>query len=108
MPVLTHNDFLKVKQDKTQGDESLKDTPPKSIDISTGEEKPSPVEIFKYYLLHPENGVGSDLQNFEDVINLNGKDYKRVCKNGVVVTEEKELAEFLIGKGYPLMEKIAV
>ena len=66
------------------------------------------MEAFKYYLLHPENGIGSDLQNFEDVINLEGKDYKRVCRNGVVVTEEKELAEFLIDKGYPLMEKIAL
>lgn len=76
--------------------------------ISSGEIKKSPEEIFKYYLLHPENGVMGNLQNFEDVIKLEGKEYKRICKRGVVITTEKPLANFLIKKGYILMEKIKI
>ena len=98
MSVLTYKEFKNTLVGE-------KISPQPKVEIQ--EIKKEVKEKFEYILLHPENGV-YDKQNFEDVININKKDYKRICKNGVVRTIEKELATFLIAKGYELMEKISV
>lgn len=106
MAVFTQKEYKNLHKKSTKINPKEEIIPP--IIISSEEPKKSSEEIFKYYLLHPENGVMGNLQNFEDVIKLEGKEYKRVCRRGVVITIEKPLADFLIKKGYMLMEKIKV
>lgn len=108
MPVLTQKEYeskisKEVSLPVSEDDSSLGDSELSSSRVKKFIKKK---EIFTYYLLHPENGADGDLQNFEDVINIDGKDYKRSCKNGSIITEEEVLVEFLMGKGYQLMEKI--
>lgn len=96
MAVLTQDEFEKTTAKRHR-------IPPKQS-IKSGRDKTLPDDCYKYSLLHPENGI-DDYQNFEDVINIDGKNYKRICKNGILETTEDLLAEFLMLKGYKLMEK---
>lgn len=102
MPILTQKELvekgltpLPANLDKREKVESqIVEDPPKP-----------PKDRFRWALMHPENGANGDLQNFEDVLNLDGTPYKRVCHRGVVKTIDEPLAEFLISKGYQLMYK---
>lgn len=64
------------------------------------------LEKVTYHLFHPENGQENDLQDFEDIIKIDGKEYSRICKNGMVKTEDKELMDFLLRKGYEFIGEI--
>lgn len=116
MPVFTHKQFIdknKIKVTPVNKSEEIQDksTGVDEIDVNQTEnkkvKKSIPVDPYKYFLLHPENGVNT-LQNFEDTIILEGEEYKRECVGGVVTTTKKVLADFLLSKGYMLMEKVEV
>jgi len=98
MKVFTSKEYKEYKESELSKRDSL-DSFSKPIKKKVNKE-------YKFWrLFHPENGV-DDLQNFEDEINIDGKIYKRICKNGVVTTEHEILAEFLINKGYMVIEKL--
>lgn len=108
MPVLTQKEYdykKAIKKSLKENDEGSK--APSSILLKEDKVIKKKKDVYEYYLLHPENGV-DDLQNFQDVITLEEKEYKRECKGGVIKTKEEVLANFLLKKGYILMEKIKV
>jgi len=100
MPVLSHEEYEDFKKESKTKNERLIKVIDKQEKV--GEQSPTFKTI--WYLLHPENGT-DDFQNFEDVIKIEGKDYKRVCKNGIIRTSLEPLAKFLLNKGYMLLEK---
>lgn len=61
-------------------------------------------ETIEYTLLHPENEIGN-YQKFEDEIEIKGKKYKRKCEKGILKTTEIILKDFLISKGYILLNE---
>lgn len=111
MPIFTQKEYEKKKKDnifssinsEKEDDRLIGDVKRSSSKIKN--KIVSKEKTFKYWLLHPENSANGDYQNFEDVIKIGEKEYKRSCKNGVVVTTEKVLAEFLLYKKYILLEK---
>lgn len=108
MAVYTHKEYSE-KQAEAQG----LPEPTKKQRLTSLIDPASPKSVqertlYEYYLLHPENGADGDLQEFEDIVNVYGTEYKRVCKRGIVKTKEKDLADYLLDRGYLLMEKIEV
>jgi hypothetical protein len=65
----------------------------------TTTELPAP-SLFEYTLFHPEL-----YDDFSDVIMIGGREYKRTHANGICITREKELAEYLIKKEYQILQK---
>jgi len=53
----------------------------------------------EYVLFNPEHRGG-----YKDVITLDGKRYERDCQNGVIITRNKALADFLKRKEYTLID----
>jgi hypothetical protein len=94
MAVLTHKEYEKKKL-------SQKNITQKAVHQSTV--KSNKKAIRTWFLLHPENGY-DHYQNFEDELKLDGKTYKRECVQGVVKTNQEKLANFLIKKGYEVLE----
>lgn len=101
MPILSQKEYAEFKETQKRKNEVLDISEEKVI--KEGASPPSNNKL--WYLLHPENGQG-DYLNFEDVLNIDGENYKRICKNGVVKTSEEPLAEFLIKKGYQILEVV--
>lgn len=99
MKVFTSKEYKELSKVKESAEGKLVEL----NDRSDSGGKSPPLEDFTWHLLHPENGI-YELQNFEDVLKIDGKEYKRKCQNGVVVTKDKVLAEFLISKGYEIIE----
>lgn len=97
MPVLTEEQYELFKQKKSEKDEKLSDQIFKADKVK--EDK-----VFEWVLIHPEIPIGESV-NFEDTLVLEGKGYTRICKNNLVTTTERVLAEFLIKKGYRLHTK---
>lgn len=103
MGVLTHKEYKEFSK-KLKENETKQKVPEKVEEIVS----PKPLEPskeFTYCLLHPENPMELGL-NFEDEITLEGKPYIRKCVNGIIKTKEKVLSNFLISKGYILMDTI--
>jgi len=100
LPVLTQKERMNVSLKKETLEINLAD-----LEKITKSAKTIKKSIFTYYLLHPENGFDC-LQEFEDVIKIDNKEYNRICNGGVVKTSEEPLADFLLKKGYLLMEKL--
>lgn len=103
MGVLTHKEYLNLKKPVKK---AVGRNAPAKQDIQ--KEVKEEVPVYEYHLLHPENSLEGDLQNFEDVLKLNGKEYQRVCKGGIVRTRDEVLKNFLTKKGYILMEKVLI
>ena len=99
MPVLTKKEYAELPK-KLRADK-------KEMEQVAGVDKkipaPDPKKTFR--LLHPDTPVDRNL-DFEDELLLEGKTYKRVCKSGMVVTDQDVLANFLMSKGYILIELI--
>jgi len=66
---------------------------------------PSAAPRYQYVLMHPENGREGPRANFQDSLIIDGKVYKRDLKNGVLRTEEKVLAEYLVKLGWVQLER---
>jgi len=95
MAVMTIAEYEKQKSSK-----NIERVPVKKAPTSTKKTVKKEVVEEKniiYCLLHPENPKDSFL-NFEDTISIEGVDYKRACINGVIETDEKALADFLVKK----------
>jgi hypothetical protein len=96
MPRLVSKKSLTVKENKSESEVSVPTALP------TASELPAP-SYFEYKLFHPE--LYSD---FSDMLFIDGKFYKREHSNNVCITKEKILAEFLIKKGYQVLEQKAI
>ena len=94
MPVLTQRQY--------EGMASKKAIPIIKKKVSLKSEKKVEIPKVTYILLHPENGI-FDRQNLEDEVELNGVKHKRICKNGIVRTTDKILADFLLTQEYRLL-----
>ena len=110
MPVLSQSEYREYLNKKDHSGKEKSFSNDNKFHISPkqskrGRELPQDCNKKVYYLLHPENGSGGDYQHFEDVLNIDGKDYVRKCERGIVKTDEEVLAEFLINKGYKVMEE---
>lgn len=110
MPVLTQKEYREYLDKKGHNEKEKSFSNDNKFHISPQSERgvKAPQDCIKkvtYYLLHPENGADGHSQDFEDVLNIDGKEYKRVCKRGIVITDEEVLAEFLLFKGYKLMDE---
>jgi len=94
MPVLTQKQYDEMPKASVKVEKKLKL-------IEPAKSQPSKT----YILMHPENEVMIK-QNFEDELELNGIKYKRICKNGVVKTQDKPLADYLIKQQYKLLGEL--
>lgn len=102
MPVLTKEQYEKKKGKSFVETKDIPSVLAPELPVSGSDSKP--VKKYEWFLLHPENGV-NNLQDFQDVLKIDGKEYKRNCERGIVRTKDKPLADFLLKKGYLLMEK---
>ena len=101
MPVLTQKEYKEKNKD------SIGDISPieSSNSIVLPEEKTVKKEtVYEYRLMHPENPKDFPL-DFQDTLTIEGNEYLRECKRGIVTTIHKPLADFLMKKGYELMYK---
>ena len=99
MAVLTKAEYEKknaVKEEKKVQQESSF--------VKAKEEIPVEKDQYNYLLFHPENPAEGYL-NFKKDIEIKGKVYEFVCKNGTVQTSEKILADRLIKDGYSLISQ---
>lgn len=106
MAVLTEKEYKALP---TWGRVTYIDEPKKHADVSIVKiNKNRKEKIIKkmYHLFHPENGIEGDLKDFEDTLILEGIEYKRICKMGVVQTGEKKLVKFLLSKGYEFIGEV--
>ena len=94
MPVLTQKQYDEMPKASVKVEKKLKLVEPT---------KPQPSKT--YILMHPENEVMIK-QNFEDELELNGVKHKRICKNGVVKTQDKTLADYLLKQQYKLLGEL--
>lgn len=97
MALLTKKEYLELEKKEIKKSEITVD----EIKLSAVVEE----KKFIYFLLYPEN-VENYPSNFEDIIKIDNKEYKRKCENGIVKTNEHILADFLLKKGYILLEKL--
>lgn len=92
MPVLTQQQFKAIEKKVFFPKAEILKSEPITIQPSK-----------TFVLLHPENEQFI-LKNFEDEVNLKGVKYKRICKNGIVRTKDKILADYLIEQQYRLLK----
>ena len=95
MPVLTKDEYMKLKE---QG------TAQAVPDSGSIEKKEVKTVKYLWYLMHPEMGY-DEKPTFQDVLNIDGNEYERICVNGTVKTDQKVLRDFLVKKGYFEMHK---
>ena len=110
MEILTREEYVKRESNNVPvGNEiaGVRESPDQdqSQDIKTSNVPlPAPPPEVTYFLLHPENPVDF-YQNFEDELTIDSISYKRKCINGVVETTDLPLVEFLVSKGYEILDK---
>jgi|WetSurMetagenome_2_1015567.scaffolds.fasta_scaffold1282860_1 hypothetical protein len=75
---------------------------PAGDSMPTAESAPAGSIIKEYILQDP------DLKTYIDIIKIGDREFNRDCYKGSLHTQEKVLCDFLIGKGYILIDTVEV
>lgn len=93
MAVLTRQEY---EQRKTKNNPVKKETVKVKSEIV---DAPKTLTVL-YVYQDPET------RTFKDKVKINGREIERVCNNGILRTEDKDLASFLSGKGWLLLDTL--